>query len=100
MIHLIIDKIKDFNIYVLKEENGTRTYEIMFEFYGDIKPEIGDKILIDSELLNRYSAYFVQPYAYEVYEGEDLTKKQDFDTKNYSVLYTKDKTIILKRLFG
>ena len=83
--------------YILSD--GKKDIEVMLEFYPEIQISIGDKILMHEQLLDKNSKYFTQPYAFEISNfPNELVKEQNYS--EYIVIFTNDKMITLKRIYG
>lgn len=99
MISLKIDKINK-NLYTLKDIEGT-TYEIVLKFLDiDFTLDIGDSLYMNEKMLDEryegYSTYYTFGNLNNSYGKEDISIK-DIDIIRVT---SKNKTILLKRLYG
>ena len=87
-------------LFNLKDDRNNK-YEFCIEFYDiDVSPEIGDYINISAELLNpRYAGYSTL-YAFGNLENPCGRENLDIDDIDIIKVITKNKEIILKRLYG
>jgi len=97
MVSLKILSLKENNKYLLRDMKNYRMYSLMFEFHNLKAPSVGDVIVLDDKLLNRLSEYYAQPYAFEVYDEKDGKVN---DERDLAGLYTQNKKIILRRIYG
>ena len=96
---LQIQKIGKYNSYTcLLEDNSQIT--LVLEFYNTVAPQVGDKILINSELLDKSNKHYTQPYSFT--STKELTAKQikELEHINFAVLKHNKKYIALKRIYG
>ena len=86
-------------LFNLKDDRNNK-YEFCIEFYDiDVSPEIGDYINISAELLNpRYAGYSTL-YAFGNLENPCGRENLDIDDIDIIKVITKNKEIILKRLY-
>ncbi len=96
---LEITKKSKFGAYFLKDTKTKKEYELIFQFFG-IEPQIGDKLLIFEELLNKKYEGFCQPYAFEACKNtlEDFFKSEN--EEDFAVLSHNGKKTLLKRIYG
>ena len=90
---------QDGNVYELFSEK-TSTIKLRIVFDGINKPNAGDKIFIHSDLVDRRSEIFTQPYVFTLCEEiaiDDLKKNNDTE---YIGVKTKNNYYSLKRLYG
>ena len=97
MISLKIIGIEQ-NKYLLIDEKNNKIYDLFLEFYGLEAPIINDQISIDERLLNKKWEGYTQPYAFELVKSEkEYDKENNID---YMVLTTKQKQLVLRRIYG
>ncbi len=97
MIELTIQEIKEFGEYILLDELTEEVYFLCLEF-DKIVPEIGDKLIISNNLLNRFSPLFAQPYAFEIIGENNISEKIKIDDR--ACLIKDDNKIFMKRVYG
>ena len=97
MISLSFEKVLKFNSYILKSKN--QELELTLEFFGVNKPIVGDKLLIHSDLLDKTSKIYSQPYAFELVDEDPKLIKQKND-REFIVLRVNKKNCVLKRIYG
>ena len=98
MIVCMFKQILENNNYIIADSQNN--YEVMFEFYGVNKPQIGDKILIHKGLLDQESPNYTQPYAFKLIQEFDLNKIKQKNDAEYIVLQTNKNSFVLKRVYG
>lgn len=99
MISLKIDRINR-NLYTLKDMDGI-TYELVLKFLDiEFTLDVGDSIHMNEQLLDEryegYSGYYTFGNLNNSYGKEDISIK-DIDIIRVT---SKNKTILLKRLYG
>jgi len=99
MISLKIDKINK-NLYTLKDIDGT-TYELVLKFLDiDFMLDVGDTIHMNQQLLDEsyegYNSYYTFGNLSNSYGKENISTS---DTDIIRIT-SKNKTILLKRLYG
>ena len=94
MVLLKITNIKG-KTYTLNSQS--KTYELVFEFLGNILPKKDDVIQIDERLLNMSCEEFCQPYVFELV---DKSPRFVLNDKNYLVLKQDDKFLVYERKYG
>ena len=97
MIELVVEEIKDYGEYILRNLENAQRISLILEFYNMQKPIKGDRLILSKKLLDKTSLSYVQPYAF-AFEGfrEDM---KDLDDR-FAMLKTKNKILLLKRLYG
>lgn len=98
MITCVFKEILNYNTYKLTNKTGET--ELIFEFYDVQKPNVGDKILIHEDLLNKSSKEFSQPYAFTINKEFSARKINDLNNKEFIVLRLNNKNYVLKRIYG
>lgn len=94
-IELIVKEVGKFNDYVLIDKLKDKLYTAYFEFYGVPQLCVNDKIIVEEDILNRKSANYVMPCAFEL-----LTDGCQVKSKDLAVAQIKDKEYKLKRVYG
>ena len=97
MIGFVFENVLDNNAYVISREK--EKHEVVFEFVGIDAPKKGDKIIIHQDLLNKYSASYTQPYAFELAEVNPKVVTEGND-REYIIISTDNKIYTLKRIYG
>lgn len=96
MAKLAVLKTDSKSLYILEKENKEQI-SLQIELYGVPKLEKGDFINISDELLDTASVNFVQPYAFE---NCDITNFSNLPKNEKMIVERKNKTILLKRIYG
>lgn len=96
MAKLTVLEIEPHNIYVFEKENKEQ-FSLQIELYGTPKLKIGDVINVCDDLLDKSSANFVQPYAFE---KSDITEFSALPKHEKMIVETKDGKTLLKRIYG
>ncbi len=100
MIELMIKEKGEHGKLVLQEKSG-KLHSLIFEFYDiENKPEVGDTLVMDEELLDRNSEAFAQPYAFGAMDSKYGRKESELDESELLGLQTKNGNIVLKRIYG
>lgn len=95
LIALKIKKINEFNEYILQDNKTKKEHRLILEFF-EIKPKVGDIILLDEKLLDPKSDLYIQSYAFtKLDENDDKTDEIDI-----AGLVCGDKNYFLKRMYG
>ena len=98
MVTCIFEKILDYNTYICK--CGDKELEIMIEFIGIDKPNVGDKMLIHEDLLDTKLKHYTQPYTFIYLEDYEPILVQENEDKEYIILRINDENFSLKRIYG
>jgi len=98
MISCLIKEILDYNAYKLRTKD--KEYNLVLEFYGVDKPNVGDMLLIHELLLDPKWENYTQPYAFEVKTDVSLKKIKDDNNEEFIVLRTRNKNYALRRIYG
>ena len=98
MISCVVNRVLNNNTYVLNDKY--QNYEIVFEFYGLDNLSVGDKLLINSKLLDKNSRFYTQPYAFEVQKDYDAELVKELNDIEYIVVKKANKNYVLKRIYG
>lgn len=85
------------NDYVLLGENDA-LYVVTLCFQDVDAPKVGDKLLIDINLLDKDSQSYSPPYTFGKIDSEYGNSEKI--KENFIYIKSKDKTIEYKRLFG
>jgi len=88
-----IINIEDFT-YELKNLNKNLTIELLLEFY-EIKPKVGDLLILSKILLDKTSESYVQPYAFI-----PSKMKENYKEDEVAGLIKNGEKILLKRIYG
>ena len=101
MILLRVEEIKEFGKYRLSDKQKNE-YEIVFQFFGNIKIEKGDKVYLDEKYLDKHWSNFAQPFTFTTFEEEELKRKLNFTEKDFILVYKNNtnEEILLKRVYG
>ena len=100
MIFGIVKRVSKYNAFEIKTQ--CKTCEIVLEFYGVDKPEVGDEILIHENLLNPDWCFFTQPYAFELITNktiDEVRMANNAELIAFTSLKSKD-SFVLKRIYG
>ena len=98
MISFTFDKILKYNTFVIS--NDSEEEKVCFEFLGVNKPIVGDKILINEDLLDEKSSTYTQPYTFKRIDNVDPHKVKDLNNKDYIVISLNENIYVLKRIYG
>lgn len=93
---LKIMQIKSHNEYVLQDTVIKEQYRLILEFHDMDKPQVGDVLLLNENLLNPKYEWYGQPYAFEKLDND----KTDLKEIDLAGIFTKNKKYILKRVYG
>ncbi len=97
MVELIIKEINKNNQFILLDNKTEEAYFLFFEFYN-VQPELGDKLIISRDLLNRFSPFFAQPYAFDVLDEKSIIG--DIKAQDKACLIKNNCKIYLIRVYG
>ncbi len=92
---LKIKEIKKFNEYILQDNDSKKEYSFVLTFY-DVKPKVGDILLLNENLLNKRFEDYSDSYSFEILDDNDLDVKES----NIVGFFTQDKKYLLKRVYG
>lgn len=87
--------VRQYGEYLLQNEKG-EIISLILEFYGVENPNINDLLIINEKLLDRSSEYFVQPYAFTLYDENDVRMIEE----DIAGMVKDGKHIALKRVYG
>ena len=87
------------NVYELFSEMTSKIIlRILFD--GINKPNAGDKILIHSDLVDRNSEIFTQPYVFTLCDEVSIDEIKKTKNAEYVGVKTKNNYYCLKRMYG
>ncbi len=98
MIKCEVIKVLQNNGYVLRCKD--KTYEQTLEFYGVDNPKVGDKIALQTDLLDINSQFYTQPYAFEFQKNINIDDIDEKELKDCAILKSNNKIYLLKRIYG
>lgn len=87
--------VRQYGEYLLQNEKS-EIISLILEFYGVENPNINDLLFINEKLLDRSSEYFVQPYAFTLYDENDVRMIEE----DIAGMVKDGKHIALKRVYG
>ena len=90
MVTLKFVKEKEYNRYNLVDEQNTKYYSLVLEFYDMQKPTLNSCLQIDERLLDPQYEDYCQPYAFEP------TNQKDY----CAILIDNDNKTYLRRIYG
>lgn len=93
-----VEKVIGSNTYLLKSKYGEYTQTI--ELYGIGGLEVGNRIKINSKLLDPKNKNFTQPYAFELVNTEQVRQINEDNELEYIGVEKNAKKYLLKRIYG
>jgi len=94
----VVEKQK-FGVYVFKNEKTGKNVKLIFQFYG-IDLDVGDKLIIQSQLLNRRYSGFSQPYTFEKVTKNLKEVSENTSKNDLGVINKNGKEYLVKRVYG
>ncbi len=92
-------KVEKFSSYICALEDGSQI-SLVLEFINIESPKVGDKLLINSALLDKSSKLYSQPYSFTL--TNELTAKEIKEQKplDFAAIKLNNKFYSLKRIYG
>jgi len=98
MVAYTIENILPNNTYIISGNN--KRENVMLELWGVNSPAVGDKILLNEELLNKNSSLYTQPYSFERVDAVDPMMIKESNDREFIILSSNQSIYTLKRIYG
>ena len=93
-----VEQAMGFNTYLLKSKYGQYTQTI--ELYGIDGLEVGNRIKINSKLLDPKNINYTQPYAFELVDTEQVKQINKGNEIEYIGVEKNTGKYLFKRIYG
>ncbi|MBR4270199.1 MAG: hypothetical protein IKQ31_00775 [Clostridia bacterium] len=86
--------------YIFYDTEGKGEVSMLLEFYDDFDLDIGDTLVVNIQLLDRYSEWYAPLYAFEVVKNNLRQVSTTTPKIDLAVAQKGNKEYLLKRLYG
>lgn len=100
MVKLEIKQINNEIELFLADNKTGKGYKLLLEIFGDVKPQVGDILVLHEDLLNPNSECYSQPYFFDCLESEYGRDVEALQDNEKLALLRKENKWGFKRVYG